>query len=921
MRPVKLTMSAFGPYSGRTVIDFSKLGENGLYLITGDTGAGKTTIFDAITFALYGKPSGTNRDENMFRSKYALPETPTEVELNFIYGGNTYTVRRNPNYERPKTRGEGVTVEKANAELTLPDGKVLTKLSDVNSAIIDIMGLDRDQFAQIAMIAQGDFLKLLLSKTEDRIQILQKIFRTQNYHVLQERLKEENSKIKRDHDLISAGISQYTGGIDVADDNVLKIDADSAKAGRKSVAETLELISALISQDEEADLKTAEEKESYRVENEKITGRLSEAQTYETSERSLAENTAKLETENSCLESLRAALKKAEDRMTESRDAANRIAELNALLPDYSELDEKQEKAAGLTEKIRNDTELRDSRITDNEKLKDSISDLENEQKSLENSGAEKEKLTASKDRMTEDKKKYLEIQSSLTDYENAVADKKHAQDTYGILSGDYESKKDTYDRMHKSYLDDIAGILSEGLTEGTPCPVCGSVSHPSPAVKSAEAPTKSALDKAEKEMKLAQKAQESASAEAGKAVAAADEKKNAIERSVAGIPGCDEFSEIEGRISDLLKDKDVQLTEVCSAIAAVDKNISRKAELDRDIPGMKKKREENDSYINDLSNIITASEKELEGICGRISALKDKLKFGSAEAAKSEIVRLELLKKEIDEARDKAEKAVNECENRISGLKSAIEEANRLLSGKKDIDVEADRIRKKELEDRLKALDSEIRTVAVRLETNRNIRTKILERSAQLESVDSKLKLIGALSGTANGNLTGRERIMLETYIQMTYFDRVIARANTRLLTMSGGQYELKRCSEAENNKSQSGLGLNVVDHYNGSERSVKTLSGGESFKASLCLALGLADEIQSSAGGIRLESMFVDEGFGSLDEESLQQAMKALSDLSEGNRLVGIISHVAELKDRIDTQIVVTKDKSGGSRVEIVV
>ena len=242
------------------------------------------------------------------------------------------------------------------------------------------------------------------------------------------------------------------------------------------------------------------------------------------------------------------------------------------------------------------------------------------------------------------------------------------------------------------------------------------------------------------------------------------------------------------------------------------------------------------------------------------------------------------------------------------------------LESGQK-VDIQAQQQRSDELTRQRSEAAQAQKTIHARLVTNKTALENMQEKAADLEKLEKRYTWVRALSNTVNGNLAGKEKVALETYIQMTFFDRILQRANVRLLVMSGGQYELKRRREAENNRSQSGLELDVIDHYNGSQRSVKSLSGGESFKASLSLALGLSDEIQSAAGGIRLDTMFVDEGFGSLDEESLQQAIRALTGLTEGNRLVGIISHVAELKEKIDKQIVVTKDKSGGSRVEILV
>jgi DNA repair protein SbcC/Rad50 len=271
--------------------------------------------------------------------------------------------------------------------------------------------------------------------------------------------------------------------------------------------------------------------------------------------------------------------------------------------------------------------------------------------------------------------------------------------------------------------------------------------------------------------------------------------------------------------------------------------------------------------------------------------------------------------------AHDQAQSDLQKSKENISGYESSIKSLKSQLSSGCALDKDEELEKKTDIENKKGEDDAKSKAIHTRIETNTQALTNIRAKSDSLSELEKRYTWMKSLSNTANGNISGKEKIMLETYIQMTYFERIIDRANTRLMTMSGGQYELKRRREAENNRSQSGLDLDVIDHYNGTERSVKTLSGGESFKASLSLALGLSDEIQASAGGVKLDTMFVDEGFGSLDEESLDQAMRALSGLADGNRLVGIISHVGELKNRIDKQIIVTKDKSGGSRATIVV
>ncbi len=338
-------------------------------------------------------------------------------------------------------------------------------------------------------------------------------------------------------------------------------------------------------------------------------------------------------------------------------------------------------------------------------------------------------------------------------------------------------------------------------------------------------------------------------------------------------------------------------------------------------IPEKEKNNKEINKEVNELENKLTELNANKILTEKRVGELKAKLSFDSKTAAKKKISELENQSKAIERAIKDANDEYLSCKDKVTGLNAKIEEAEKMLKDKIDCDIEAENDKLINVKYQRKALLNKKETITTRVRSNEKNLKAIGKSSNELAKVEKKLNWLQTLSDTANGNLKGKEKIMLETYVQMTYFDRIIERANSRLMIMSGGQYELKRRRESENNQRQSGLDLDVIDHYNGSERTVKTLSGGESFKASLSLALGLSDEIQSLAGGIQLDTMFVDEGFGSLDEESLQQAMRALADLTEGNRLVGIISHVSELKEKIDKQIIVTKNRDEGSKAEIIV
>ena len=350
------------------------------------------------------------------------------------------------------------------------------------------------------------------------------------------------------------------------------------------------------------------------------------------------------------------------------------------------------------------------------------------------------------------------------------------------------------------------------------------------------------------------------------------------------------------------------------------EQKAKRRQRLEKQLPETKEKHGKLLEKIKESEIASAQKTSEAKALDEGIAGMRAKLSYKSREEAERAAALLESRKKELEDALRKAREDYDACGRKIAELKAGVEETAKLMQDKEDLDAEAAGERRNEIVQKRSTLESELRDLHHRTETNREVLRQIEKQSAAIADVEKRWMMVGPLADTANGNLSGKEKIMLETYVQMAYFDRIIERANTRFMVMSGGQYELKRRREADNNRSQSGLSLDVVDHYNGTERSVKTLSGGESFKASLSLALGLSDEIQASAGGIQLDTMFVDEGFGSLDEESLQQAMRALSRLAEGNRLVGIISHVPELREKIDRQIIVRKDRSGGSRVEVV-
>lgn len=771
MRPLVLTLSAFGPYAGEETIDFTRLGTKGLYLITGDTGAGKTTIFDAIVFALYGEASGEARGAEMLRSKYAAADSPTFVCMKFVYRDAVYQITRNPEYRRPAKKGDGYTNHKADAELLYPDGRIVMKNREVTKAVTELLGLDKNQFTQIAMIAQGDFLRLLYARTEERSKIFREIFHTKAYQTLQERLKAETGTLRQEYEALQKSIDQYLEGV-LCKEETFRARMDTVRQNRRAIPaeEIVVLLKEQIEKEEEQLLQLQKQLGIYEKELEQlhqIIGRANERK------------------------------KRKRDLEEAEKQIARFAPSLDAMRKQYQE--KQQAFQAFEKERARLDKLYQDSL----EMLK---------QKETQ------EQLRLQVERLRKD------VEASENAYKQAALF--------------YRQTKDTCDEMERCYLDGQAGILAGHLEEGEPCPVCGSRSHPSPAEKKEGAPSKEAVDKIKRATETANAKVHRASEEAGA---------------------------LKGRL---------------------------------------------ESAREQYQSMLTAPKDEKKE-----AAL---LHFAGKEEAEKELQEKEREGRKMQEALAGMEKACREQEKeyeRYQNIKETLEK--QLEEGDEGImeDLEAKRnavASKKQL-----AADEQQELYRF-IRTNTGIMQAVEKQGRQIKTLEQKWNLVGELSGTFNGNVVGKDKIMLETYVQMTYFDRMIGRANTRFMMMSGGQYELKRAA-AQNIKSQSGLELDVVDHYNGTVRSVKTLSGGEAFLASLSMALGLSDEIQSAAGGIAMDTMFVDEGFGYLDEDALAQAIRALQGLAEGNRLVGIISHVGSLKEKIEKQIVVTKKRSGGSRTVI--
>ena len=919
MRPLKLKMVGFGPYAGVQELDFDRLGSSGLYLITGDTGAGKTTIFDAITFALFGEASGNNRNPSMLRSKYAKEDMPTRVELTFAYSGKVYTVTRNPTYERAKIKGTGTTTESAGAELTYPDGRQVTKNGEVDAAIREIIGLTREQFSQIAMISQGDFRKLLQADTKERQEIFRDIFKTDLYVLLQNQLKEKAGEVRGQRDQASQSIQQYINGVTCDEDSVYALDAQKAKNGELPVTEVIELFRALLEQDRQAELALEAELAAVEKELEQITSQLTQAEAYEAAKTVLAERVAEEAALSAQLEIARDALSAAQETVPEQEGMQSRITETELLLPSYDELEAYRAARAAAQAELAKAQTTQENAVKEKNDLTTEITGLRTEQKDLADVSAEKEKLAAQLQQLGDRQKQFVDFLSGMEGLAREQAELAKRQE--GYLKAEEASSEllREYEVKERAFLREQAGIMASGLTAGMACPVCGSVEHPRLAVLAEDAPTEADVKAAKAEYDRAQDKTKKASNEAQKlkgTVGTTEELlAKEIDRLIPGISLEDSTKAAEEQ-ENLLA---VQIKKLDARIAELAKKIARREELDVLLPKKELLLRAAEETITVKTAEIASLTAKAESSEAQIHALRKKLTFPDKDAAEAEISALRAESDKLRQNLQTAETAHNQCKENLAGVRGTIEQLHKQLENGTDIDTEQLQAKKDEYVSQKAVAMAKQKNVHASISANKSALEGISSKAAEIEVLDKKYAWMKALSDTANGSVYGKDKVMLETYIQTTYFERILARANIRLQKMSGGQYDLKRREEADNKKSQSGLELDIIDHINTTERSVNTLSGGEAFLASLALALGLSDEVQMSTG-IHLDTLFVDEGFGSLDSEALSKAYNTLAGLTEGNRLVGIISHVAERKEKIDKQIVVKKEKTGESRAEII-
>lgn len=930
MRPLKIVITGFGTYCNRTQIDLEAFGKSGLYLITGDTGSGKTTIFDAITFALYGEPSGTFRSTSMMRSSYATPDIPTEVELDFEFRGKLYKIKRNPEYERKSIRGDSLTTQAAGVEFTLPDGKILTKKAEVSEKIIELLGINREQFSQIVMIAQGDFQKLLAEKTEDRHAILRKIFKTDNFQILQEKLSEMEHSLKALCFKNSESLNQYMNDVRCDEKSEFLTELENAKKSEIAWNEKIEIINKIISEDEKTIEKLCGQRAQNQKNLDKFNVELSEVENIKIDIENLKKTEQQILQKKYQLEILKKCVEEKSQIVKKNAEKTEKLALIKNDIQKYDEL----EKAFSELNKLKGDSLVLEKKCDElsNEKVlkTDFLKKLEDENRNLLDAGEKRAEYNAAIGKLENQMAEFIELEECFSIAEKKSADYKKLQEEYLKVSDFAEKIAVEYRRKNKEFLDSQAGILAKELKDNHPCPVCGSVHHPNPAKVPQSVVSDKELELLRIKSETAEKEYRRTSENAAVLKNECEEIFKKLSKDCKKVYETKDF-ELEDFDETSLPEQKSKILELCeNTKALIDKNknlldselkkIERHQLLEEKIPIEKEQLEKLEKELGQLNNHLIQHKTKIEADEKSVEQMKKNLQFSDRRAAVNEIEKIEESIKIAESEQNQALEKFIEEQNDIKALEGKAEELKKRTE-KKDISKEVELIQSFEkLKNEKEQLEEEYSKLYSQNQSNKSALENILVASESFTKKQKEFQLVSALSNTANGKLAQRKaKIMLETYVQMTYFDRIIAHANKRFLIMSDGQYELTRKKIAADARSQAGLDLNVIDHWKGDERDVKTLSGGESFQASLSLALGLSDEIACSSGGIKIDTMFVDEGFGTLDADALQKAYSALAGISENGRLVGIISHVDYLKEKIDRQIVVTKSRTGGSSVTL--
>lgn len=913
MRIENLVLSAFGPYADRVELPLSAFGKRGLVLIGGDTGAGKSTIFDAISFALYGETSTRGREASLLRSQYATADAETYVELTFTYGGHTYTVRRSPSYRRPAKRGSGMIERPPEAFLRLPDGDTVTGVRDVNERLRDILGIDRERFAGIAMIAQGEFRELLTAPTERRRLLLRGIFGTERYDTLLKRLREAYAEVSRARELLLTSVRGRLSALPEEKEEpygsaLSYIASDTCPL--TDLLPELARVKTLFTERDRACRALSSRAEAAEREAESVLSRTVE---YEKKKADLCALALACEASEKRRERAARALIAAQGSSDEAATLREETARMREQLGEYRRLDELRAYVKRDGDALREKEAPAEEERTRAEGLR---SRLSREEAAFLQLSALSERLPFLCDaedaaRIRRDEIKALsQILDALEKDERAFLE---AQTVYCQKRDEAEKEETAYRAAYRTLLDCRAGVLAQGLKDGEPCPVCGSCSHPHAATLPPHAVGEEEVERLRLSSEAAREAEQTASLTAQRLGIATRAARGRVEegkrRLSLTLPVREEALIAERRYAEARE-------RVESATAAKESLPAKEAALS----ALREDAAACEDAERRLSAELLRMQTLLKEHTEAFRALAEGLPFASEAEAISEMEKKKARLTEMEETLSRAEREDIEARAACREAEAAYKVGERELGAAPTVSLERAQdglsLAREEKEKARRAAEDAAHALRLLLD----IEAATEKELAEAERLEKRGRLLRSLADTAGGTVTGKAHMTLETYVQTVLLDRILRRASLRLSVMSDGRYELCRRLGSEDNRLASGLEIDVLDHTSGRRRPVVTLSGGESFLASLSLALGVSDEMQANAGGIHMDTLFVDEGFGSLDEHALDAAYRALLRLTDGDRLVLLISHVPALKERIEKRILVTRSHGGTSRAELI-
>ena len=925
MRPIKLVLSAFGPYASKIELDLSKLGENGVYLITGDTGAGKTTIFDAITFALFGKPSGDIRDVKTLRSEYAKEEIETYVELDFVYHDEEYHIYRRPEYTYTHVQKNGEVKQRSKATdayLILPNGERIVKPTAVTKQVEQLLGMKRDQFRQIAMIAQGSFLEILNADTKERGKLFEKVFMTSKYSVLMDRLNQMAKESYLALNDAKLRLQQIISDVRVPEILQEQYAQTLETFAMDDIQPVYDLLDKIITRSKESTEKLQRQKAQVQNQLQKSrkeeTEKTKQLQDLLSLEKLLKEKPAKEEKANLYAERV----KNDGEKYHIQIDALKKEqAQIEHELPEYESLTKLSTKLAEIKKQISIISKDLETKINFKKQLDEDIALKQKEAHTLTDSELSLNKVILKEEEIEKKISAFHHASMIQSNYQNAVNTLKEKTQLLEASANRKVILQKQYDDAQISYFANQAGLLASRLMKGEPCPVCGSLEHPRPASHSDKLVTeeeinqyKKKVDQAEKEYQMTSKACDDASL-----------KMNALQNELELVlksvtEETVSFEDVQVFIDEHTVQLKKEQKEILTRIKQLQQQSKHYQELQKQIPQLQQKFTAIAEEVNQNEIAQAKLSVEYEQLQKQMQEITTKLKYSSETEAKN---RISMITKQILEYQQQINRLENESKLAMDELVYVSAQID-MLKGKVSASIDEIPNQQKQL----KILQTEIENLQVQQEEilkcihntemyesdAQDTKKKIVSESDAYQIKLSRYSSLKELADVAMGNgRSSKEKITLQEYVQIAYLDRMIHKANERYLSMSNQQYQLVRSAGTKDKRSHEALDLDVIDFSNGSIRPVSSLSGGESFIASLALALGMSDEIQSQAGGIQIDTMFIDEGFGTLDQDSLNNAIQTLMNLSGENRLVGIISHVKELKERIHKGIIVTKDLHG--------